>query len=247
MRAATRTFPGADVGSDHDLVIMNFKVKLKIITKPKYSRLKFNWDKLKDPSISETFKMTIGGIFAPLLTLDDDAEALTTRFNEVLTETAGDILGKYRRKTQPWVTDEILEMCDTRRALKNGKTTRAGADAYRHINKKIRKDMNKAKEGWIENQCSEIEKRLSNNNTRRSNQLVKHLTKQKQPRGNTLQDKEGNCLMEGKEILNRWTEYCSELYNHELHGDEDVLITQESSNDDDYPILRGEVETAIRS
>ncbi|PIK60661.1 putative amphiphysin [Apostichopus japonicus] len=54
--AATRTFPGADVGSDHDLVIMNFKVKLKIITKPKYSRLKFNLDKLKDPSISETFK-----------------------------------------------------------------------------------------------------------------------------------------------------------------------------------------------
>ena len=28
-RAKTRSFPGADVGSDHDLVIMNFKVKLK--------------------------------------------------------------------------------------------------------------------------------------------------------------------------------------------------------------------------
>eukprot|EP00745_Piridium_sociabile_P027225 TRINITY_DN43904_c0_g1_i2.p1 TRINITY_DN43904_c0_g1~~TRINITY_DN43904_c0_g1_i2.p1 ORF type:complete len:164 (-),score=18.29 TRINITY_DN43904_c0_g1_i2:83-574(-) len=28
-RAKTRTFPGADVGSDHDLVMMNFKVRLK--------------------------------------------------------------------------------------------------------------------------------------------------------------------------------------------------------------------------
>ncbi len=34
-RAKTRTFPGADIGSDHDLAIMNFKVQLKKIFKPR--------------------------------------------------------------------------------------------------------------------------------------------------------------------------------------------------------------------
>ena len=47
-----RTFPGADVGSDHDLVIMNFKVRLKKINKPKNIRLKFNLDRLKEPTIA---------------------------------------------------------------------------------------------------------------------------------------------------------------------------------------------------
>lgn len=32
-RAKTRTFPGADVGSDHDLVLLNFKVKLRKVKK----------------------------------------------------------------------------------------------------------------------------------------------------------------------------------------------------------------------
>ena len=58
--AKTRSFPGADVGSDHDLVILNFRVKLKKIKKPMGTRLKFNLDRLKDPTIVEAFQATIG-------------------------------------------------------------------------------------------------------------------------------------------------------------------------------------------
>ena len=34
-----------------------------------------------------------------------------------------------------------------------------------------------------------------------------------------FQDKSGKCLTEEQEILSRWTEYCSEPYNHESCGD----------------------------
>ena len=47
--------------------------------------------------------------------------------------------------------------------------------------------------------------------------------------------------------INRWMESCSELYNHQINGDPNVLTGQESTNGDDYPILREEVEAAIRS
>jgi len=102
-RAKTRTFPGADMGSDHDLVLLNFRVRLKKTNKTKNTRLKFNLDKLKDPTIAESFQATIGGKFAPLLALEEDAETMTTSFNTVMTETASILLGKHRRKTQPWV------------------------------------------------------------------------------------------------------------------------------------------------
>ena len=38
----TRSFPGADIGSDHDLVMMVFQVRLKMTRKPNQPRLRLN-------------------------------------------------------------------------------------------------------------------------------------------------------------------------------------------------------------
>ena len=45
----------------------------------------------------------------------------------------------------------------------------------------------------------------------------------KQGKATTVQDRSGKCLTEERQILNRWTEYCSELYNHKANGDPSVL------------------------
>ena len=245
-RAKTRTFPGADVGSDHDLVLMNFRVRLKKINKPKNIRVKFNLDRLKDPTIAESFQAAIGGKFAALLALEEDTEIMTTGFNAVMTETANELLGKHRRKKQPWITDSILDMCDKRRDLKKVKNT-TGKEEYKEINKKIRKEMRNVKEEWVEKQCAEIEECISKNNSRRAYQIVKDLTQQKQAKVNNIEDKDGNCLTEEKAIIERWTEYCSELYNHQTQGDPSVLTNQDVSEEDDFPILQEEVEAAIKS
>ena len=107
--------------------------------------------------------------------------------------------------------------------------------------------MKKAKQTWIEEQCAGIEEGLSKNNSKKAYQLVKDLTKEKQAKVNTIQDKNGICLTEEKEIMERWTEYCSELYKHQSRGDPIVLDVEESPNEDDHPILREEVEAALRS
>ena len=49
--ARTRSFPGADIGSDHDLLMMTFRLRLKKTSKPKHTRLKFDLEKLKDPKL----------------------------------------------------------------------------------------------------------------------------------------------------------------------------------------------------
>ena len=94
-----------------------------------------------------------------------------------------------------------------------------GAKEYREANSRVQKAVKKAKEDWIGAQCEEIETCLNKNNSKRAYQLVKDLTSEKQGRSSTIQDKSGKCLTEGKEILSRWTEYCSELYNYESCGD----------------------------
>ena len=68
-----------------------------------------------------SFQATISGRFAPLATLvDEDAnlDSMVTHSNKTVTDTAAELLGKQRRKRKPWVTPEILDLCDQRRDLK---------------------------------------------------------------------------------------------------------------------------------
>ena len=77
--------------------------------------------------------------------------------------------------------------------------------------------MKKAEENCIGNQCSEIEENLRKNNSKRAYQMEKDLTTVKQGKATTVQDRSGICLTEERQILNRWTEYCSELYNYKAN------------------------------
>ena len=89
--ARTRTFTDADVGSDHDMVMMTFQTRLKNSRKPTQPRVRFNLEKLNDPTVMNAFLATIGGRFAPLATpVDEDADvdSMVTHFNKAVTDTA---------------------------------------------------------------------------------------------------------------------------------------------------------------
>ena len=201
----TRSFPGADIGSDHDLVMMSFKMRLKRMKKEGNVRMKFDLDKLQDPNIAEVFRAKIGGKFAPLLVLDTDVEELTEKLTSAVTETAQEVLGKPRPTKKPWVTADILEKCDRRREMKSGRNeSEEKMKEYRDINRDIKHSMSRAKENWVEGKCRDIEHDLTCNNTKKAYQTVKELSSSKQNRSSVIQDKQGNSLTEGGEILGRW-------------------------------------------
>ena len=52
---------------------------------------------------------------------------------------------------------------------------------------------------------------------------------------------------EERQILNQWTEYCSELYNYKANGDPLVLNCPQTDTENDHPILCREVEAAVQS
>ena len=101
------------------------------------------------------------------------------------------------------------------------------------MNNNIKRCMKKAKENWIGEQCSEIVENLRKKNKTRVYQLMKDLTTVKQGKATTIQDHSGKCLTEEQEILNQWTEYCTELYNHKANGDLSVLDCPPTDTEDD--------------
>ena len=84
---------------------------------------------------------------------------------------------------------------------------------------------------------------LRKNNSKKAYQLVNDLITEKQGKSTTIQDKSGKCLTEENEIFNR----CSDLYNYETDGDPIVLDCSQIPGDEHHPILREEVEVAVKA
>lgn len=94
------------------------------IKSSKYTRIKFDLDKLQDSEVAEVFKAMIGGRLAPLPILDAEEidNGITSTLKAVITKTPTEILGKHRPRKKPWVTNELLDLCHKWRALKRGRT-----------------------------------------------------------------------------------------------------------------------------
>ena len=114
---------------------------------------------LRDPNVLETFQAMTGRMFAPLTIMnneDIDLVSLITTFNTAVTETAIEIFGKHRQKKKPWVTTEILDLCDRRRELRKKRFEPKGSEKYKEMNNNIKRYMKKAEENWVVEQCSEV-------------------------------------------------------------------------------------------
>ena len=60
---------------------------------------------------------------------------------------------------------------------------------------------------------------------------MKDLTTVKQENATTVQDRSGKCFTEEREILNRWTEYYTNPYNHKANGDPSILDSPQTDTD----------------
>ena len=186
--ARTRTFPCADVGNDHDMV-MTFQTRLKNSRKP----IRFDLEKLNDPTVMRAFQATIGDRFAHLAMLvdeDADLDSMATHFNKAVTQQLN-FLASNAERGSPGL---LLDLCDQRRDRKKTRGEPEGAKDYRVIKRKIRTELKMAKETWIQGRCQEVEACLRKNNSKKEYQLVKDLTTEKQGKSTTIQDKSGKCL-----------------------------------------------------
>merc|ERR1712033_83519 len=126
---------------------MTMKVKLKKQQTAANPRIKFDLEKLKDPQVNEIFQAQLGGRFAALNILNSDVNDLTNSFTKIVQETAEKVLGRQRKKHQPWITDDVLDLCDKRRALKRTKHDSPDSAArYRETNNQVRSKMRDARE-----------------------------------------------------------------------------------------------------
>ena len=76
----------------HDMVILNFNLKLRMVSKHSHIRKRSNVDRLKDLITCKAVQITVSGKFATLLDKNCNLEMMTNELSSILTEVT-EVLG----------------------------------------------------------------------------------------------------------------------------------------------------------
>ena len=251
----SRSFPSADIGSDHQLIITNIKLKLKAKKKQPNIMKRYDVSRLKSPTIKSSYETSIGGKFGPLLNLQDtDVEPnvndIWTVIKDSLHDTSEEILGvKRSQPQQPWISQDILMLSDKRSELKLEKMSNPSKKhEYNYLTREIKRKSKSCKEKWIKDICKGVEEAQQSNKTREVYAAINKLTRKSNHKMQSVKGKDGKILTEEEDVKNRWKENYQELYNTENPCSTDTLNTiPVSINCEEEPgILREEVERAIK-
>ena len=113
--SATRTLPGADCGSDHEMLMFEFKFRLKCFKKsPKPIR----YDLQEIPNI--LYKIEIKNRFRALLDTAKEMEPneMAEEIIQIYKEAAANHLSKKEITKKPWITKETIEAIEKRKTTK---------------------------------------------------------------------------------------------------------------------------------
>lgn len=229
---SVKTYPGADIQSDHVPLVGTFRIRKKRITSKKEKS--FELRKLKDPTIREKVHHDINNITNENSELDVEQEI--ENFKNVVKKAKENHLKPDQRKKKSWMTEEILNLMEQRRKQKQH------PDKYKKIQKNIRKKIREAKENELKEQCEEIEFYQSRYDDFNVHRKVREATGRfrKKVCGKLI-DEHGRLIIDKDEKKDIWKQYLEKLFNDSRNEQEPN--NNETSGPD---ILKEEVRSAIK-
>ncbi|XP_062570395.1 uncharacterized protein LOC134232444 [Saccostrea cucullata] len=220
---------GADMGSDHSLVLAKVKLKLRKSRKKDQRPPPINIQKLKDPKVMKSFQLKVQNKFEALMEHPDEIDIET--FNEILLENAQQILGPRKRKKEEWISENTWKIVEQRKEKKKkilstkSKRQKDQLQAeYRTIDKEVKKNARADRKAYTEKLANEAEQAASKQDIQTLYRITKALAGKFQTADLPVKDKRGNVLSKEEDIQKRWKEHFEEVFNINDTGNE-VLIT----------------------
>ena len=110
----SKTRPGADWGSDHELLIAKFRLKLKNVGK---TTRPFRYDLNQIPN---DYTVEVRNRFKGLDLIDREPDELWTEVCDIVQETGIKTIPKKKKcKKEKWLSEEALQIAVTRREVKS--------------------------------------------------------------------------------------------------------------------------------
>ena len=145
---STKTRPGADCGSDPELLIGKFRLKLKKIGK---TTRPFNYDPNQIPN---DHTVEVRNRFKGLDLIDKVPDELWTEVHDILQETGIKTIPKKKKcKKAKWLSEEGLQIPVKRREAKS----KGEKEKFTHLNAEFQRISRRDMKTFLSDQCKTIE------------------------------------------------------------------------------------------
>lgn len=213
-----RTYPGADCDSDHVPVVADIRVRLKKMRREEVKPRRDVQVLRRNEELKQRYIVTVENKYEMLRDEcnENDPGQQWKRLSDAIEDGNQKVLPEKRRRKNNWITEEIFVLMDERRATKG-----RDDNAYRELNRQIKRKCIEAKEKWLDEQCKEIED-LEKRYPRIMYDKIREITKKKRSiNERAIKDKDGKVLMETEAIKKRWEEYIGELFEDDRQEEEE--------------------------
>ena len=234
----THTLPGADCGSDHQLLMSKLRVKLRAIrikkpqkrlevqdTRKFLKSVENNWEKW---TTAEHREETIN-------TLWDQAKQLIS--NAV--EDSNPPVTKHKR--QHWMTDVTLSLIDERREKK---ATGCDVKDLNRLSSQIQAHCRRDHNTYLNSICNEIETHAVKYESKDLYRKIRFITKSLSPKSWAIEDNGGKIVTELDKISESWKTYCQSLFQDQQSRN--FSPTEPHKGELEPDILLSEVKAAIK-
>ena len=272
----TRAMRGADVGSDHHLVIAKLRLKLtRYRVAGAERRSTYDTVRLKSPTVRKAFVLELKNRFQCLQADDegvagdmshdtetDDEDLVENEWNKfkvAYNSTATKLVGFKKRKYKEWISETTWRAINERRKLKlelnSVRSERIKAlkrSAYREKDKEVKRSVRADKRRWMKNKATDAENAAKLNQMGTLYKITKQLCNDKATPPSGVRSKDGNLLTQEDLVRERWKEHFQEVLNrpaptHQIIPEDCVLAEDEDCLDiDTGPFTLEEVQAAIK-
>ena len=143
-----KTRPGADCGSDHELLIAKFRLTLKKVRK---TTRPFRYDLNQIPY---DYAVEVTNRFKGLDLIDRVPEALWTEVHDIVQEAVIKTIPRKKEcKEGKWLFGEALQIAEKRKDAKG----KGEKERYTHLNTEFQRIARRDEKASLRDQCKEIE------------------------------------------------------------------------------------------
>ena len=245
---------GADIGSDHHLVVAKLRIKLAAKKRQKNPRVKFDVQKLRTPEIKNSFQLAVHNRFQAL-EIENTEATVTQSWSNIRNATVGaceEVLGRPPTNRKPWISDETWQRVEERRKMKealNQARTRlqrqTAANNYNKVAKEVKIALRKDKRTFHNELADIAEEAAGKGDLKALYETTRILSGRKSNPNRPIKDKTGQLLTSIDDQLTRWKEHFEDILNRPPPQNPPVLEPGPDLNIPTNEISRQEVLKAL--
>lgn len=248
---------GADAGSDHHLIMAEFRMKIMACAQKFAKRgRKFDLGKLREDRNRDDFRLQLQNRFEALQ-MTPNVDIAWGEIQEIFTKTSKEVLGFKDPQKKEWMSEDTWKEIARRKELKakinQSKTRQQKSQAQRDYSISMRNVKRKARRDqrdWINKQAQRAEDAARKGDLKELYSTTRLLGKSGFRKKRPIKDKQGVLLSSQEEQMKRWEEHFEEVLNRRCNAGEEQGFVQNENVALDInvdPPTRNQIIEAIKA